>query len=117
MCGKNRNVISQSRLQVGTPPRVREKLGYVDGEDFNSRITPACAGKTLGPLGRENNVRDHPRVCGKNHTKIQLGSYGSGSPPRVREKLVNKRYSMYEPGITPACAGKTKVEKVQVFRS
>ena len=71
----------------GSPPRVREK------RDFNCEcpgflgITPACAGKTLSTHSMMACMRDHPRVCGKNVGDVVKDPVGSGSPPRVREKL------------------------------
>ena len=35
-----------------------------------------------------------------------------GSPPRVRGKLTEDRAQRLRPGITPACAGKTKREAI-----
>ena len=51
-----------------------------------SRITPACAGKSRRGLLRRTAVR--------------------GSPPRVRGKVEPFKGSMYQSRITPACAGK-----------
>ena len=48
VCGKN-GVLSMSlKRDMGSPPRVREKLDRVKEENLVTRITPACAGKTLG---------------------------------------------------------------------
>ena len=72
-----------------------------------SRITPACAGKTDIDSLQLRGVRDHPRVCGKNHKiSVQLSIHW-GSPPRVREKPETLWHAKIPDGITPACAGKT----------
>ena len=33
-------------------------------------------------------MKDHPRVCGKNSYTIYISLINTGSPPRVREKLL-----------------------------
>ena len=107
MCGKN---ITDSILQCclwGSPPRVREKLHFFVAFACASRITPACAGKTLGGIHQSLTTRDHPRVCGKNSLKKATILGALGSPPRVREKPLVISLRRYTVGITPACAGKT----------
>ena len=52
-------------------------------------------------------LQDHPRVCGKNSNREEKEQAVAGSPPRVREKLYTNRKTISDPGITPACAGKT----------
>ena len=88
MCGEN-------------PPRtpVRETLG----------ITPACAGKTKKCSKKFTEKGDHPRVCGKNFFKVSFEILPLGSPPRVREKPPHSACVRETLGITPACAGKTKL--------
>ena len=107
MCGKN---ITDSILQCclwGSPPRVREKLHFFVAFACASRITPACAGKTLGGIHQSLTTRDHPRVCGKNLEYLLETLTLWGSPPRVREKPVSGFVVVSNVGITPACAGKT----------
>ena len=55
--------------------------------------------------------RDHPRVCGKNRNLQCIGVYTMGSPPRVREKLKDPSTRMQWNRITPACAGKTYINR------
>ena len=55
----------------------------------------------------EHQMRDHPRVCGKNNFCITHYQSSRGSPPRVREKLQDTTQPSGLGGITPACAGKT----------
>ena len=102
----------------GSPPRVREKLfgNHVYTSDYG--ITPACAGKTLIRILKSTQMRDHPRVCGKNHKNQMEHTQLTGSPPRVREKLVFVDSVKFRLGITPACAGKTdmEIEKVTHVR-
>ena len=107
VCGKNRLTPKRSMIPWGSPPRVREKRNSEMVFKSYSGITPACAGKTATVKSSSKFSEDHPRVCGKNYAKIYDAVDGTGSPPRVREKL-NQWVKAYQDfGITPACAGKT----------
>ena len=70
VCGKNALYKRNSSLVLGSPPRVREKLDDIGLTVGSSRITPACAGKTIRVVRHDRHLEDHPRVCGKNHRKI-----------------------------------------------
>ena len=72
------------------------------------RITPACAGKTIGGIDHVGHRQDHPRVCGKDQMEPGYIYEFVGSPPRVRERLHNHTTLTKESWITPACAGKTQ---------
>ena len=48
-------------------------------------------------------------MCGKNDATWLNFDNVSGSPPRVREKLIPKKPETLEDRITPACAGKTRL--------
>ncbi|KXB48036.1 hypothetical protein HMPREF3190_01687 [Umbribacter vaginalis] len=70
-------------------------------------ITPAYAGKTFQQLLPFDPHWDHPRVCGKNEFLNIVARFPRGSPPRVREKLLQYQVAAGVSGITPAYAGKT----------
>ena len=53
--------------------------------------------------------RDHPRVCGEKGFRTFYHSPPAGSPPRVRGKAKCETDGKTVDGITPACAGKSKV--------
>ena len=108
VCGKNFLSVQTGVPMRGSPPRVREKRYYFNDSVVSTRITPACAGKTLQFLNVRVLLQDHPRVCGKNRFNRSKDFSILGSPPRVREKLGNSYQSNLVTGITPACAGKTK---------
>ena len=72
------------------------------------RITPACAGKSHRELFCLYRGPDHPRVCGEKGSSQDGHERQPGSPPRVRGKDPQIRVGAYQPGITPACAGKSK---------
>ena len=86
VCGKNLSDQFILADFLGSPPRVREKLGITLMCLISYGITPACAGKTQSAVYRRTSWRDHPRVCGKNAPILWRMYYIPGSPPRVREK-------------------------------
>ena len=51
---------------MGSPPRMRGKLGMTIEEAQAIRITPADAGKTQVYRAFGRKVEDHPRGCGEN---------------------------------------------------
>ena len=71
------------------------------------RITPACAGKRPGWADSGCQRGDHPRACGEKLVLRLTGVKFLGSPPRVRGKARGYAQLHNEPGIIPACAGKS----------
>ena len=57
-------------------------------EVFESRITPAGAGKTFIVAGFVRMHEDHPRRCGENEIPCLAAIHATGSPPQVRGKLI-----------------------------
>ena len=51
--------------------------------------------------------RAHPRVCGENTKELMTSVQKEGSSPRVRGKPGLVLDVLAEPGLIPACAGKT----------
>ena len=109
MCGENSTKKASCCDSLGSPPRVRGKpytgLIFI----LASGITPACAGKTFAEPLRHHIREDHPRVCGENYLRRSWSKAEEGSPPRVRGKLPSALYPAVLAGITPACAGKTRL--------
>ena len=74
--------------------------------DSASRITPACAGKSLHRLDDVALQWDHPRIRGEkgcgNGRRVPM----MGSPPHTRGKVSLPSYLFSLLGITPAYAGK-----------
>ena len=66
VCGKNSINAYNVSVMIGSPPRVREKPRFLYKSGRNTRITPACAGKTSMQMYPSTFTQDHPRVCGKN---------------------------------------------------
>ena len=109
VCGKNFSLSQHGALGQGSPPRVREKRSAAVICIAPTGITPACAGKTRSLKHSQPQTWDHPRVCGKNLLSTAGNSFSTGSPPRVREKPKEYLDGKKITGITPACAGKTRL--------
>ena len=107
VCGENSIQIQEMSDMFGSSPRVRGKHGFRDCAVDAARLIPACAGKTwtrpAGPRPRPA----HPRVCGENLRGRSGGLLEAGSSPRVRGKRPAAGGGPREPGLIPACAGKT----------
>ena len=108
-CGENKNFPLQFLVAVGSPPRMRGKPVALNTSGDAPRITPAHAGKTASINVPEKVSSDHPRACGENRRrKCELGG-NSGSPPRMRGKLLSSLMKNHCRRITPAHAGKTSL--------
>ena len=94
----------------GSPPRVRGKVPSFILRLNSSRITPACAGKRPRFLWQPGRLWDHPRVCGEKPRFCGQADLVRGSPPRVRGKGWRTVAEALMIGITPACAGKSRLQ-------
>ena len=113
MCGEKSSICGFFPILLGSPPRVRGKGKNAYRPERTTGITPACAGKSPFFPGVPGLRWDHPRVCGeKNIPQIHI-SRSTGSPPRVRGKVVESWNSCVFSGITPACAGKSRATAAQ----
>ena len=106
VCGEKRERRGSGENIRGSPPRVRGKGIAPEIWSAMPRITPACAGKSIGVVFYHGCLWDHPRVCGEKDTKICIFRIRIGSPPRVRGKGNQKGDGTEMTRITPACAGK-----------
>ena len=95
----------------GSPPQVRGKPCAVRGADRASGITPAGAGKTSHIAFYVGKTQDHPRRCGENRYSPPHSVPPAGSPPQVRGKLLQTSSLIVKNGITPAGAGKTRLQR------
>ena len=93
---------------MGSPPRVRGKERQQPRKHRVTRITPACAGKSLTIPKLTTRSWDHPRVCGEKSRVCPRSDPGTGSPPRVRGKARGCLRRPVSQRITPACAGKSR---------
>ena len=92
---------------LGSPPRMRGKGCYMQELSGETGITPAYAGKRQRRATACTWLRDHPRVCGEKHRPTWMFPAHTGSPPRMRGKVLNEEETQQEIGITPAYAGKS----------
>ena len=69
-------------------------------------ITPAHAGKRSEGINPTIFGRDHPRACGEKRTPDPLRVMQTGSPPRMRGKVIPTNVREGVTRITPAHAGK-----------
>ena len=79
------------------------------GISTSDGITPAGAGKTNPRCVHGLSLRDHPRRCGENSACSRSNISEMGSPPQVRGK--HEALALLKVGkwITPAGAGKTRL--------
>ena len=91
MCGEKRQDRLDYYVPQGSPPHVR---GKAKGDELGlsqTRITPACAGKSNLFVFRRIEPKDHPRVCGEKVDLARMPASKPGSPPRMRGKGLKSR--------------------------
>ena len=113
MCGENVVDLNVLADLEGSSPRVRGKLCPTTQEDYETRLIPACAGKTLRGVIRCSWWGAHPRVCGENSVMMTRLVSPRGSSPRVRGKHAPSLAYTHQTGLIPACAGKTPVNSAK----
>ena len=109
VCGEKMVSMIPHRRSRGSPPRVRGKAHLQVETQLKVRITPACAGKRSNSKLPSLHAKDHPRVCGEKSMNTSKTVRELGSPPRVRGKVSARGSFLIRSGITPACAGKSRV--------
>lgn len=72
-------------------------------------VSPAYAGKSPAAAYACPGTQDHPRVCGEKLYTPCVIAPSVGSPPRMRGKVLPDRGRVLGVGITPACAGKSRI--------
>ena len=111
--GKSRRLYRAIGCSKGSPPRMRGKVLHQRPELCSHGITPAYAGKSIPSLSNAYAVQDHPRVCGEKGSSTFWSRNHSGSPPRMRGKVLFKTLGEGTFGITPACVGKRSAPACQ----
>ena len=107
--GEERTTRRRCKKQEGSPPRARGRVGIFRLNSEGYRITPACAGKSRAALLPPGGHGDHPRVRGE-ESVCPGRLYGiEGSPPRARGRAKCQLFFARQAGITPACAGKSRL--------
>ena len=92
---------------LGSPPHARGKGLFCKMACNSSRITPACAGKSLSGLVTAFWLQDHPRMRGEKGFFRDYLHDVTGSPPHARGKVAVYPLPLSYLWITPACAGKS----------
>ena len=87
MRGEDRFVRVVKSCSAGSPPHARGRrvLNAVGGSA--SRITPACAGKTVVTIEECPRIADHPRMRGEDFADVDTIVFDEGSPPHARGRL------------------------------
>ena len=107
VCGEKNSSRTWPPCGVGSPPRMRGKVGVALSQFVDIGITPAYAGKSVSACDDDWLFKDHPRVCGEKLAGQHLAQQGKGSPPRMRGKGLLGSGALHGNGITPAYAGKS----------
>ena len=107
VCGEKRQHLRQCNACSGSPPRMRGKDVCYTPCQVRGRITPAYAGKSPRCSPQQGRQPDHPRVCGEKSRWAAVRSGRTGSPPRMRGKVMRIWLRMKRARITPAYAGKS----------
>ena len=107
MCGEKLVTEFITRYMMGSPLRVRGKVGPVIQLRAGPGITPACVGKSIRPSSMASVPWDHPRVCGEKVVFPLFRSFRLGLPPRMRGKAERAAAAANRRRITPAHAGKS----------
>ena len=89
---------------------MRGTKSITHGSSTDPRITPACAGNRPFMYVAGYGMKDHPRVCGEQFGRHIPASRQRGSPPRVRGTAILYQFHRLFQGITPACAGNSKIK-------
>ena len=107
VCGEKAHNIYLLSGRQGSPPRMRGKVRTGCADLTACGITPAYAGKSAIQGRNAYHGRDHPRVCGEKSMVAPSWGPGTGSPPRMRGKVLAALMPTNALGITPAYAGKS----------
>ena len=110
MGGEKVGAISLLVNVKGSPPhgRGKEKPRFIESQ--SARITPAWAGKRQTATMPRTMTRDHPRMGREKTMYFEDKYFCRGSPPRGRGKEPCFGDCLRFAGITPAWAGKRKIQ-------
>ena len=109
VCGEHCVPGCTGRRTNDLPPRVRG--AHLGGHAvlLAHRLTPACAGSTVGDSLIRAADRPYPRVCGEHGRGRSRRALDSDLPPRVRGAPPPHPRDRHEGRLTPACAGSTRL--------
>ena len=107
MCGEHISTMGLAFMAAGSSPHVRGARGRGDERLDRQGIIPACAGSTVAKAIMQDNLRDHPRMCGEHFLASYKRMGVAGSSPHVRGAPPIPGDGELSYGIIPACAGST----------
>ena len=107
--------MGQAAPTGGSPPRMRGKACVAAKPVCMCGITPAHAGKSHAYAINAGPFRDHPRACGEKSPEPEFIADDIGSPPRMRGKAKNTIIWIPACRITPAHAGKSRLDDLAVL--
>ena len=110
LCGEKIVLHWEKSITIGSPPPMRGKARKFHFTTSSSGITPAYAGKRSKFPSDYNDARDHPRLCGEKTVHRNGLICGTGSPPPMRGKAHTHGVAPRSIGITPAYAGKSRMD-------
>ena len=110
LCGEKLQTTDRNNYHWGSPPPMRGKVARRLITPFRFGITPAYAGKRYVNDDCKHGFEDHPRLCGEKAGVPFLIAISMGSPPPMRGKALYRVRAPETNGITPAYAGKSKLE-------
>ena len=106
VCGETLHAAAQAEMQCGLSPRMRGNPLPLRRPAFRYRSIPAYAGKPTPDLGRLEEARVYPRVCGETRAEISACTTQQGLSPRMRGNLGDHAGGTFAGGSIPAYAGK-----------
>ena len=105
VCGEQPLTYQRPALPLGSSPRVRGAGLVIRDAEREAGIIPARAGSRERSRGPAACSRDHPRVCGEQHSYSGKVHTFQGSSPRGRGVGVLEGEHRLRRGIIPAHAG------------
>ena len=90
MCGDDFPTKIRFSFNQGSPPRMRGRLIATFYGHVPVGVTPAYAGTMATPVFSFFEAKGHPRVCGDNLLRTSYQHYITGSPPRMRGRLLRR---------------------------
>ena len=94
---------------VGSPPLARGTAKSTRSSCRTARITPACAGNSVLGEDAVGGQGDHPRLRGEQRSSVMPVRLTMGSPPLARGTAAVDGFGRAVGGITPACAGNSRL--------
>ncbi len=106
--GEKHGYTARCQFHLGSPPHTRGKEFICKNVDYNCRITPAHAGKSIIKIFYAVIIWDHPRTRGEKFIVYVEVCITLGSPPHTRGKDLSSQSCSITVRITPAHAGKSQ---------